>query len=247
MLKIDLHIHTIQSTHAYGSFYEVLKTAKSRRLKMIGIADHGPDTEGSPGLIHFKMGRRAPKKYKGMDVLWGCESNMINKKGDIDLDESTIKRLDILLMGNHKNQTYKDQGKKANTEALIKCFNKYPILIFTHPVYCEWEYDKEKVFKAAFDNNILLELNLSSLRAEELGYEKERIQNLKKMIDFVRKNNKKVIVNSDAHFLHEIGEDSPLKKQWNKLGLSNDLIINNYPGELKELIASKDPKKFKLK
>jgi putative hydrolase len=238
-MLIDLHIHTIHSGHAYASFYEILNKAKSKGMKIVGITDHGPDTLGGANNIHFKMGYRAPKNYKGIEVLWGGEANIIDREGNIDIDEYSIKNMDFLMLGVHKNQSYKDSGKKENTRSLIRCFKKNPILVFTHPSVPELEYDHEEVWKAAFEEGILLELNTSTLIAKELGHEKENLENVKKMIRFVKDNNKKLIVNSDAHFLEEMDNEEILKKYWKELGLTKEMIINNYPEELKKLIASK--------
>jgi putative hydrolase len=42
MLKIDLHLHTIASGHAYNTILEYVDQAKKLKMKMIGFADHGP-------------------------------------------------------------------------------------------------------------------------------------------------------------------------------------------------------------
>ena len=69
MLKIDLHIHTIHSGHAYGTFYDVIKEAARKKMKMIAVTDHGPSILGSASMLHFGIGIMAPKKYKGVKVL----------------------------------------------------------------------------------------------------------------------------------------------------------------------------------
>jgi putative hydrolase len=236
MLKIDLHIHSQYSGHAYGSFYDIVDEARRKKMKMIAITDHGPAMKGSATFMHFGMGFRAPK-YKDIKVLWGCESNILNANGDIDLDSELQKKLDILLIGLHHNCGYEDLGLKGNTAAVIKAISNPNVDIFTHPTNPQYEYDYEKVFQAALDNDVMLELNLSYL-AKNMSDEKRKTL-LKKMIDMARKAGKKVIVNSDAHFLHEIGDDSILKKYWKVLGLTDDIIINNYPDELMKFLEKK--------
>ncbi|PIN86604.1 hypothetical protein COV19_03745 [Candidatus Woesearchaeota archaeon CG10_big_fil_rev_8_21_14_0_10_44_13] len=239
MLKIDLHIHSIHSGHAYGTIYDIMRDAKSKGMEMIAITDHGPSMLGASTHIHFMMFGRSPKDHDGMEVLWGCEANIIDGEGSIDLDEKIVKKIDLLLLGLHLGTPYKDLGEKRNTEAVIKCFRKHPIHIFVHPATLFYKYDVEKVYQAACDNNILLEMNLANLAMLEDGDEKIRFEDLKKMVDIAKKNKKKIIVNSDAHFLHEIGDDSLLKKYWDRLGLDESMIINNYPDELRAFIKSK--------
>ncbi|MBN2111495.1 PHP domain-containing protein [Candidatus Woesearchaeota archaeon] len=242
MLKIDLHIHTIHSGHAYGTFYNVIEEAARKKMKMIAITDHGPTVLGSASRLHFGMGERAPKFHKGVKILWGCESDPVDGSGTLDTSEKNLKKLDILLVGFHEPTPYKDLGKEKNTQMLIKCFKKYKPHIFTHPSRQMYPFDLEKVCQAACDNDVLLELNLAELSYINRKPAKERERRLdmvKKTVDIARKNKKKMILNSDAHFLHEIGDDSILKKYKKRIGLTDDMIINNYPKELIKILGRK--------
>lgn len=231
MLKIDLHIHTLHSGHAYGSFYDVVNEAKKKKMSMIAITDHGPEVIGTASWLHFNMGYRKPE-YKNLKILWGCEANVIDANGNIDLDSNMQQKLDIILVGFHDVSKYKDAGLIGNTKAVINMLKNPNVDILTHPTNPQFSYDYEKVFEAALDNNVLLELNLSYLTVAD----KEKLKLFKKMIDMTRAAGKKVIVNSDAHFIHEIGDDKILKKYWTELGLTKDIIINNYPNELMKFL-----------
>ena len=232
MLKIDLHIHTLHSGHAYGSFYDVVNEAKRKKMSMIAITDHGPKVRGATSENNFTIGYRRPE-YKNLRVLWGCEANIIDIKGNIDLNQYIQNKLDILLVGFHKISKYKDAGIKGNTKAMINALKNPQIDILTHPTHPQFKYNYEKVFQAALDNNVLLELNLAYLKNH---LSDEKLVLFKKMIDMTRVAGKKIIVNSDAHFIHEIGDDAILKKYWTKLGLTKDIIINNYPDELMKFL-----------
>jgi putative hydrolase len=230
MLKIDLHIHTIHSGHAYGTFYDVVNEAMRKKMSMIAITDHGPEVSGV-SVSHFRIGRRKPL-YKNLKILWGCEANVIDAKGNIDLSDEIQKKLDIILIGFHKISKYKDTGIKGNTKAMINALKNPNINILTHPTHPQLQYNFEKVFQAALDNNVLLEVNLAYLKHSN----EEKLLLFKKMINMTRNAGKKVVVNSDAHFIHEIGDDSILKKYSNKIGLTKDIIINNYPKELMKFL-----------
>ncbi len=236
MLKIDFHIHTIHSGHAYGTFYDVIGEAARKKMLAIAITDHGPDLQGGPNQMHFGSGTRAPKEHEGVRILWGCEANLLDIDGTIDLSEKYLRKLDLLIVGFHRESSYKDLGNENNTQAIIRCFERYRPHIFSHPsrIYCE--YDPEAVIKAAIENDVLLEVNLFSLFKIKRGDSNERFDILKQMVDICRKNKVKVIVNSDSHFIHEIGDDSLLDEFKPKLGLTDDMIINNYPDELLDRI-----------
>lgn len=235
MLKIDLHIHSIHSGHAYGTFYDIVKEAAKKKMKMIAITDHGPSMGGTSGHIHFNLGHRAPKVIGGVRILWGCEANIIDSNGNLDLREELQKKLDILLAGFHRDSAYTDLGKQKNTKAMIKAIKNPNIKVISHPTHQGIEIDFEKVCTEALNNNTLLELNLSYLRQNPHDIDK-----FKRMVEMVKENKKKLIVNTDSHFLHEIGDDTVLKDNWQKLSLSKDLIINYYPEELEEFLGLKN-------
>lgn len=239
MLKIDLHIHTIHSGHACPTFYEVLEYAAKKKMNMVAVTDHGPSLRGSAIDLFFRIGYRAPKEYKGVKVLWGCEANIVDKDGNLDVKGRIRKSLDIVLLGIHGDDCFKDLGKEGNTKAIIKCFENEKPHIFTHPEAMMMDYDFEKVCQAACDNNVLLELNISSLFKVVARSQPERLPKLKKMVEIARKNKKKIIVNTDAHFLHEVGDDALLKKYKKELNITDDIIINNYPDELMKILERK--------
>jgi putative hydrolase len=227
MLKIDLHIHSIHSGHAYGSFYEITAEARKKQMSMIALADHGPHMEGTSGSIHFYMRDRAPKSIDGVRILWGCEANIISAEGELDLVEELQERLDLVLVGLHQFSGYKDLGRNGNTAATIKALKNKCVRILTHPTHPQYDYDIKRVIEACLEQNVLPELNLSYLRADAESVERFRL-----LLDMVRTNHKRVIINSDAHFLHEIGDDSKLEKLGPLIGLTPEIIINNYPKDL---------------
>jgi putative hydrolase len=135
----------------------------------------------------------------------------------------------------HTPSAYEDGGKEKNTEAFIKAIKSGKINIITHPTSTRpFETDLRQICVAACDNNVLLELNLSRLTKRMI--KSDTIANIKTMIAIAKKYGKKIILGSDAHNIWELGDDSlliPIKKE---LGLTDDLIINNYPQELFQLL-----------
>lgn len=43
MYPVDLHMHTVASTHAYSTLSDYIAEAKRKGIKLFAITDHGPD------------------------------------------------------------------------------------------------------------------------------------------------------------------------------------------------------------
>ena len=239
MLKIDLHIHTIVSGHAHNTILEYINQAKKLKMKVIGISEHGPkDTETLVGEIYFSVLGRIPKKVEGIRILKGVEANIINSKGELDISDDLVERLDYVMANFHYETSYRSKGFKGNTIAMINAIRSGKIDIITHPFHTtNFDMDMGKIVEEACENNVLLELDLQYIKK----YINERkssvhLDNIKKMVAGVKKHKKKLIVNSDAHNIWELADDEPLKKIKKEIGLTDNLIINNYPKELFKLL-----------
>ncbi len=238
MLKIDLHLHTVASGHAQATILEYIEQAKKLHMDVIGISDHGPNnTETLTTDVYFRTLDRIPNVVDGVRVLKGIEANIINENGEIDISDKLIERLDYVMAGFHENAGYIDQGKEGNTKALIELIRSGKVDIITHPFHTKsYNVDMEKISEEACKNNVLLEVNLSYTKGRKL--QPYTIPNLKIIIDVVRKNSKRVILGSDAHNIWELGDDSSLASLKEEIGLTDEMIINNYPEEMFEFLGA---------
>lgn len=238
MLKIDLHLHTIASGHAHNTILEYINRARELKMKMIGFADHGPAIyDVHIEEVYFKVLSRLPKIINGIRILKGIEANILNKKGEIDITDKTIEsNLDYVIAGFHKETPHKNLNFKNNTEAMVNCIKSGKVDIISHPFVMDiFAKDLKRISQAACEHNVLLEINLHYITERKL--KPDTIANLTEMIGYVKEYKKKIIVNSDAHNIWEMADDSPLQKIKKEIGLTNDLIINNYPQELLKLFS----------
>lgn len=236
MLKIDLHIHTIFSGHAHSTVAEYVNRAKELSMDIIGISDHGPAIYSSMTNDYYFGGiQRIPRVIDGLTVLKGVEANIVGPNGELDLADKYLKRLDYVMAGFHEEAGYKDRGLDLNTEAMIATIRSGMVDIITHPyVTSDIVFDIKKVAEAACECDVLLEINTSYLRSHRLT--EESVARILAMLKVVRKHKKKIIVNSDAHSIWELGDDEPLEKLRHKIKLDDEMIINNYPEELLRLL-----------
>ena len=42
MYPVDLHMHTLASTHAYSTVHDYIAAALRHHIRLIAITDHGP-------------------------------------------------------------------------------------------------------------------------------------------------------------------------------------------------------------
>lgn len=239
MLKIDLHIHTIASGHAYNTIFEYINRAKELKMKIIGFSEHGPSVEGSVCETYFKCLNRLPRYVDGIMILRGAEANIVDRKGTLDISDKTIeKKLDYVIAHFHKETGWKNQGIKVNTATLVKTIKSGKINIIAHPyLHHVFPLDIKKISEEACRNNVLLEINFHYLSDGKI---KDTIlSDLKIMVETVKRYKKKILLSSDAHNIWELADDSALKKIKKKIGLTDSLIINNYPKELLKLLKIK--------
>lgn len=61
MYPVDLHMHTVASTHAYSTLHDYIAEAKRKGIKLFAITDHGPDMADAPHYWHFVNMRIWPR------------------------------------------------------------------------------------------------------------------------------------------------------------------------------------------
>ncbi len=225
MLKVDLHTHTIKSNCGLSTLNENINEAVRKGMKILGIADHGP-REGV-SKTYFNMGYRIPNYVGGVRILFGAELSITNNKGELDLPENLIKKLDFVIAGIHPPLEEGRPTREYNTDAMINAIKNPYVKIISHPTCLkDVPVDIEKVSEAACRHNKLLELNCAHFTYEH-KLKAVSIPATQEMIRIIQDRGHKLIVNSDAHNFHEIGDDSGLMKYKKILGFRDEDIINN--------------------
>lgn len=227
MMKFDLHVHTLASGHAFNTIWELACYAKKNNIEVIGITDHGPSMEGAPHLGYFEMLTRLPEKIEGVRIIPGCEANVIDLEGNIDLPLSIQNELSFIVVGLHERTPFpRETNIEQNTEALIRAIQKNRIHIVAHPYRLNFPIDVERVYKIAKKYKVLFELNLSLLTHH--GDSKKLLEQIFLMLNLIKSSNDKVVVVSDAHITTEMGDDSVLKKL--DIDLPANLVLGSVGG-----------------
>ncbi|ERI94356.1 putative hydrolase [Clostridiales bacterium oral taxon 876 str. F0540] len=233
---IDTHTHTIASGHAYSTLLENIKEASENGIKVLAATDHGPKMPGSAHIFYFSNLKVLPREIYGVTLLKGCEANIIDFKGNLDIPDRVQKRLDIIIASLH--DACMDPGsREENTKALIGAMKNSNVDIIGHcgnPMFPIYE---EEVIKAAKEYNVLIEINNSSL--PENGSRAGSIDNCIKIAQLCKEYNARITIGSDAHCCFQIGRFEEADKLLRDVDFPEDLIINTDNSKIIKYLKNK--------
>ncbi len=217
----DLHTHTIASAHAYSTIYENSLAAKEKGLEMIAITDHAPSMPDAPHPWHFLGYDNAPRFYNGIKILEGIELNIVNRSGEVDLEEKLLKsRIDIAIASIH-NATYNEPAGGDHTETWLNVIENPYIDILGHSGSPDYLYDIDVVVKAAKNANKCIEINNHSFKARP-----KNIERCREIALACKRLGAYVVVNSDAHFMGQVGELGKAAAMLEEIDFPEELIMN---------------------
>lgn len=199
----DLHIHTVNSGHAYSTVMEIASVAAVKGLALIALTDHGPSMPGAPHAYHFGNLAAIPDELFGVRVLKGIEANIIDRDGTLDLDEHRLSKLDIVLAGLHT--ICSPNGSAAeNTKMMINAMKNPWVDVIVHPGNPEYPVDEEEIVKAAVEYGVALEVNNSSLTVSREGSR----PHCDKIACLAKQYGAKLLAGTDSHFALAVGDFS---------------------------------------
>lgn len=105
--------------------------------------------ERAPHTGYFEMLYRLPRRYGEMDVLYGCEANIVNTRGSIDLPDRLAATMDYVIAGLHRRTSYQGDSISAHTEAVVSVIRTRKADIVAHPVSSSFLTDPEQIVCAA--------------------------------------------------------------------------------------------------
>ncbi len=233
-ILLDAHTHTVASGHAYSSLQEMAKAAVDKGLQVLGITEHGPSIPGTCPLLYFKNMFVVPRQMYGVRLLMGCEVNILDNEGHLDLNEEYLDRLDIGIAGIHV-VCWKGGTKEENTEGLLKVIRNPKIHIISHPGDGSAELDFEPLVLAAKESHTLLEINNHSL-APQRKKTVARDNNLE-LLRLCKKYDVPTILGSDAHISFQIADYERLYPLIEETAFPDELIMNYWPERFFEYIG----------
>lgn len=222
--KIDLHVHSNASTHAYNTLQELVDKANKKGLEGFALTNHGPAMPDGAHQYHFGNLKVLPQFIDGIRVLKGIEANIINIDGSTDIPENYYGFFDIILAGFHNQSGYDENDDiKSNTQAVVNVIKKGEADILAHMGNPKYPLDYEEVAKTASEYNVAIELNNSSFGVSRAGSNENCIELLK----FCKKYNTYISLGSDTHFSKDLCNFSNLVPLLEKYEIPEEQVLNS--------------------
>lgn len=232
-LIVDTHTHTVSSGHAYSTVQEMVAEARKNGIEMFAITDHGPGMKGAPFEYHFTNLRIIPREINGVRIIKGAEVNIINYKGDLDLSERCLKRLEFVIASLH-DVVIEPSTVQEHTNALIGALKNPLVDAIGHPGNPVFNVDIEKVVLAAKEYGKFIEINSSSIYSRK-GSEK----NCAEFIKLCKLHKVKIVCGSDAHISFDVGNFKWAYELIENIKMPEELIMNTEASKLMNYIEER--------
>ncbi len=165
-VKGDLQMHSKWSDGS-NTIDEMVEESRNLGHSYIALTDHVGSLKVAGGMDKKeweKQGTEIDKlqeKYDDIHIFHGLEAN-VKKNGEIDIKNSFLKEADVVLASIHSSFR---MNKKEMTKRVVKAIENQYVNILSHPTGRKIQkkeaisLDLDKVFNAAKENNVAIEIN----------------------------------------------------------------------------------------
>lgn len=233
IIQADTHTHTVASTHAYSTIYEMAQAASQIGLKAIAMTDHTPATQDGPHIWHFHNLKRAiPRQLCGVNIVFGAESSIINYNGDLDFPGDECNKLEWIIASVHQSpEEY--EGITDPTHLYLKVAENPVVDVIGHCANIRFTFDYEKCLKKFKEYEKLVEINENTLLF------KHTTDNYREIIRICKKYEIPVVLNTDAHFMAAVGKVDLCEQLLDEVNFPKSLVVNSDWERIKQHINKK--------
>ncbi len=165
-IRGDLHSHT-KATDGKNSAEEMVEAAREQGYEYLAITDHSQRITVANGLDEKRLREeieeidKINENLKAFTLLKGIEVDIL-KDGSLDLPDSVLKELDLVVGSVH---SYFNLSLEDQTERLVKAMDNQYLNIIGHPTgrmlgtRAPYQVDMEKIMEEAVKKGVHLELN----------------------------------------------------------------------------------------
>jgi DNA polymerase (family 10) len=235
-LQGDLHAHT-RATDGRSSLREMALAAQGLGLSYIAITDHSRRLTVARGLDPQRLARqideidRLNEELSGISILKGIEVDIL-EDGSLDLPDSILKRLDLVVGAVHSALSLPRRKQMAR---ILRAMQSRYFTVLAHPsgrllgAREAMELDWLRIVRAAKERGCYLEVNSQPDRLD--------LDDLQCRI--AKEEGVRLAISSDAHSTYEL--------EYLKFGVgqarrgwleAKDVVNTSSLAELKPLLAS---------
>ncbi len=240
-ITTDVHTHTNVSPHAYSTLYENMCAARDKGLELVAMTNHGPTMPDSPHLWHFLYFKALPRMIEGVKLLCGAEVNIVNKGGDLDLPHRVVADMELVIASIHTD-TYHEEKGGDHTEAWLNVIDNPYVDILGHIGSPDYLFDIDRVIPFAKEKNVCIEINNHSFLSRP-----QNVERCREIALACKKYGAPIVVNSDAHFMAEIGLVPKAVQMLEEMEFPEELIMNLNADRFIKYLSAKKNKVFEFK
>lgn len=233
--RVDLHVHTVASGHAYSTIGEIAQEAARKGLEALGMTDHGPAMPGGPHPYHFAALRFIPPVLHGVRIFRGIEANILGG-GRIDLEDDLVARLDFVMAGFHEDCGFEAGDARKNTQEVLDLMERPEVRVIAHPGNPQFPLDYAVVAQAAVRTGTALEFNNSSFSVSRRG----SVSNCETLARLCAKFGAPVTVGSDAHIAQGVGEFDQALAVLMVAGIAPEQVVSRSLQSWQQFLGLKD-------
>ncbi|MEX0751803.1 MAG: DNA polymerase/3'-5' exonuclease PolX [Xanthobacteraceae bacterium] len=165
-IRGDLHVHS-DWTDGTTTIAAMAAGAQARGYEYMALTDHSRRVAMAHGLDPARLSRqsrevdRLNEKLHGFTILKGIEVDIL-KDGRLDLPDSSLSQLDIVVAAVH---SHFDLPRQAQTERIVRAMENRHVSIIAHPTGRligerePYDVDMDQIISAARDLGCFLEIN----------------------------------------------------------------------------------------
>lgn len=216
----DTHTHTIACQHAYSTVLENAAYAKKIGLKCIANTEHGPAIPGAPHFWYVSNQKSLPRYIEDVLVLRGCEVNILDYEGSLDISDYELGKLDWVIASFHE-PVIPSGTVEQHTKAYLRLAQNPHVDVIGHCGDERFRFDYEQGVKAFKEYGKIVEINSHSFDIRP-GSD----VNCREIALLCKKYSVPVVVSSDAHFCMDIGNLENSVKMLEEIDFPEELILN---------------------
>ena len=223
MMKLiaDTHTHTLSSGHAHSTVWENARSARQRGLQYLVISDHACAMAGAPREIYFEaLPNVLPHQDQGVYLLSGCETNIVNLQGELDLSDGILRSLDFVIASMHVN-VLPPSNRAAHTACWKAVCENPHVDVLGHLGDERFNFDHEDIVRKCKETDTIIEINSHSF-AVRPGSKR----NCADIARLCSRYEVPVVVSSDSHYAATVGEFSCAIDLLKSIDFPEKLVLN---------------------